>query len=527
MDSQGNIIDQNLNTTTIQYPVSIYQTLITTYSVKLATDNAGTFNANTFANVLMYICIQVPVAIPKTTSLSLSIPLAKGSPSDFLIGSKNTVKANLLNSAGIITGYSFLLGSLIALSDPVITNNNILISLSALPASTVPNKYVYIFLSSDSSSTLPAFTLPYISTNLATRYEALLNFTVQGTEYLATQALTILPSSLGASASLLCTDKTTPGIPLTVIFTPPQSYALTTGYSLIVEVEFDANYPNDLGSGISGSYPAQTNINQVNFTLVSTSIAEVRMSGLTSVSSLKTYTFAFPVGSMANQLSINVQLYFVYHDRTDVEYLTMLTSITTVGTTPAIPFGSITSSTIPLNNVLPANPLIDSLFFIEFSPYLSAGSYTSGYAGLIMPQGFMISKPTVTLTSDSGLIAPVLYSFSSLNTNFKFPSIYFGLTASIALTTSTPSITVNSFTAPSSSSTSSPFVILAPAVSGACIASGSGSPIQVTPATLLTPQLSPPIVIAKGPTSLITTISIAFTISYPISGAIVIVLNSN
>ena len=526
-DSLGNLIDLQYNSIIIRFPISISEQVIPYFTLQFASDNAGTYTANTMSSALMYICFKVNVSVPPATTISLSLPLVRSLSKDLYITAGASVKANLLSSATLVTGYNFLIGSLIGLSDPVVSSNNITISLAALATSTTANNYIYIYLTSDAASTSPAFTLPMAATNTATMYESTISFKVGAIGYKASQALTILPSSLGATASLLCTSVSTPGIPLTVTFTPPLSYSLDIGSSLVVELEFDNNYPSDLGSGISGTYPAYTNINKVTFTLVVGTVARIQMQGLLGVSDLTTYTFAIPVGAMAATLNVNIKLYFLTSLRSDVEYQVMLTSVSTPGTPVAAAFGTVVSSTIPSTSVSAGSPLIYSTFSMQVAPYVTAGTYSSGYLGLILGQGFQIEQPTATLSSDTGLISPILYYFSSTNLNFNFPSIYFGLTASIPVSTSTLSISLNTFTAPPKSFTSLPSIVLAPAASGTCTAQGTGNPITISPSTLLTPSFTPSTIEALGPSSLVQTITVSFTISYSISGAIALALNSN
>ena len=254
-DSIGNLIDTSIYSITIKYPTSTQQNLLSYFSVTFTSDNSGTLIANTMSSSIMFICFNVGVAVPKTTILSLILPINQGSVKDFSIGTGTTVRARLLTSATKLTGYTFLTGSLITLTDPIISSNEITISLSGLTTSTTAGYYTYIFLTLDTASQFPTFTLPRTATNTATRYEAVLKFTVNNIIYSGSQVLTILPTSLGATATLLCTDKNTPGLPLTINIIPPISYSLDTGNELVIELEFDSNYPNDLGSGITGAYP--------------------------------------------------------------------------------------------------------------------------------------------------------------------------------------------------------------------------------------------------------------------------------
>ncbi|OMJ93406.1 hypothetical protein SteCoe_3649 [Stentor coeruleus] len=517
-DSLGNLIDINLERTKIFYPRVTSHQMPTFYSVFFATDNTGIYTADTMDDAILYLGFKVPVAVPKTVSLTLHFPVSLSSEKDFLFGTIGSVKAKLLSSSTPVVGYNFLTGSLIGLSDAVVSSNSIEISLSGLLSSITANYYIYIYLTFDSASTMPAFSLPMTATNTATRYEATLNFTIGDIIYKASQILTILPTDLGATASLLCTSQGILGVPLTITFTPPLSYSLDSGTKLIVEVLFDNNYSNDLDSGITGSYPGYTSLDKVTFELVSGSVAKVQMLGLGSVSSTSTYVFTFPIGQMISNLNIDVKLYFVMGDRVDIEYLIMMTTIGKTGTAIASSWASVISTTQSVTAVAPDYPLISTMFSMQISPFTLLGTYTSGYIGVILPFGFSVTKATVTLTSDTGLISTVLYSFTSSNPNFKFPSIYFELTGSITVSPITPSITLSTFTSPPYSYTLKPYLFLAPATEGQCIYQGYGNDIIITPSPLLTPISTPDTIKAKGPDSLVTTISVGFTISFAISG---------
>lgn len=513
----GNLIDINLDGIRIFYPRVTSHQKPTFYSVFFATDNTGIYTANTMDDAILYLGFQVPVAVPKTTSLTLYFPVSQSSEKDFLFGTIGSVKSKLLSSSTPVVGYNFFTGSLIGLSDAVVNSNSIEVSLSGLSSSVTANDYIYIYLTFDAASTLPAFSLPMTATNTATRYEATLNFTIDDIVYKASQILTILPTDLGATANLLCTDQGVLGVPLTISFVPPLSYALDSGTKLIVEVLFDNNYSNDLDSGITGAYPGYTSLDKVTFELVSGTVAKVQMLGLGSVTSGSTYTFTFPIGQMVSDLNIDVKLYFVMGDRTDIEYLIMKTTITKTGTVTAPSWASVISTTQSVTAVAPDYPLISTMFSMQLSPFTPLGTYTSGYIGLIIPFGFTVTKATVTLTSDTGLISPVLYSFTSSNANFKFPSVYFELTGSITVSPITPSITLSTFTSPPYSYTLKPYLFLTPATEGPCIYQGYGNDIIITPSPLLTPSSMPDTVKAKGPDSLVTTVSVGFTISFAIS----------
>lgn len=527
-DSIGNLIDFQYIPTVIKFPISIKEQVLPYFSLQFASSNAGTYIADTMSSTLMYICFKIGVAVPASTFISITLPLEVNTiKKDFLITAGTSVKANLLDSATAVTDYSFSTGSLIALSDPVITSNNLTISLSSLSASIPANDYIYIYLTKDSISTLPTFALPRASTNTGTMYEATISFTISSIIYKASQVLTILPSSLGATATLLCTSTDTPGIPLTISFTPPVSYVLDSGSTLAIGVKFDNNYPNDLGSGISGAYPGYTKIDKVTFTLVSGLTATIVMNGLTSLSSLTTYTFAVPVGKMTASLNVDVMMYFLLSGRDDIEFVVMQNSISASGSAFPPTFASVISSTIVTGTVTASDPLINEQFTMEIAPFLIAGSYSTGYLGVILTEGFTISKPSVTLTTDTGIISTVLYYFTSSNVNFKFPSIYFTLSATVTVSTSTSSMTLSTLAAPQKSYLSSPYVILAPSTSATCIAYSPTNDIQVNPATLLEPGFTPDTVNARGPSSLSHTLTVSFTISYQISGAIDITLSSD
>ena len=248
MTQDGNLIDRNLEGLSIVYPISVKQQVLSHFTVQFASDNAGTLVSDTMSTAIAYICFKAPVSIPKTTILTLYLPINTGSEKDFTIGlSQTTLKAKLLSSSSLLaSGYNFLTSSLVSLSDPTISAGKLVISLSGLSSSTTLTDYLYIFLTSDASSSVPGVKLPRSASTLSTMYEAVLNFSVNGLIYKSSQAITVTPMSLGATASLLCTEKALKGIPLSISFLPPTSYSLDSGSKLIVEVKFDSNYESDL-----------------------------------------------------------------------------------------------------------------------------------------------------------------------------------------------------------------------------------------------------------------------------------------
>lgn len=528
-NADNDLIDRFIEGYTITYAISVEQQLFSHFTVQFAEDNEGNYISDTMADVLMYVCIKLPVSLTDTDSFTIYLPINPSVEKDLTAGlAETTLKLRLLSSSTLLTaGYNFLTSSLISLSDPVVSSGKITMSLTGLTTDTTSTDYIYFFFSSDSGSSLPGITLPMSASNSATKYEAIINTTISKIIYKSAQVLTISPSSFGATASLLCTDQGVLGLPLTVNIFPPISYSLDIGSKLIVEVTFDDTIETDLGSGISGAYPVYSTIEKSSFTLVQDTVAKLQMSGLTSMSSTKSYSFAFPIGIITQDLNIEIRLYFLTNTRNDIEYDIMKDSISISGTSTGISFSDIVVNTVPQGSVSASDPKINQKFSLEISPLVSSGNYNSGYLGITVPQGFSLAAAEVFLTSDSGIISTVLYSFSSSNSDFNLNSVYFSLTSLISVSSVTPSITVQTFQAPGYSNEADISVFLAPSTSSGCIAYGTGSSITVQKGQMVAPALSPDTITARGASSLISSIQAILTISYKVSGGLQIILNTN
>lgn len=490
--------------------------LATTMSLKFATANTGSYSAYSGSSVIGYLAIKMPVIIPSGTTLNLILPISGSTNSELQIGSTSSFKANYLVSSSLINGYSSNLGSLQSVTpDPTVSSNSIKFKLNS---DLTPSNYVFVYFTSDASSSLPGLNLPFVSSNTMTFYEVILSVTPYTTEYVYSAPFTIISNSLGAVSTLLCTDQSFAGIPLTVSFTP--SFSFTTKASLYVSVEITSGYASDLGSGLSvgSSYPAYTSIIGVSFALGSSSVI---MSGLSQLSTTS-YQFTFPVGSLSGTLSGNVRAYYVV---SSVQYEVMRSSISATGTSISSQFTS--SSTIATYyNGIATTPAVQSTFDLQVTPLVASGSYSTGYLGVILPTGYNISSPSVSLTSNSGIKATILYSFTLAPPSFNFPSVYFQLSNSFSLSSSTPSFTIAGITAPSGSSGSDyvRFVQSSSTLGTSCTNVGMSSNPSITLSALpfKNTAFQPNVVASLGPTSLTANVTASLTTPVTISSASII-----
>ena len=513
--------DQNGNTIELssEYRVNYTTTavLLTSMSLKFATDYSGSYSANTGSSVIGYLSLISQVIIPSGTTISLYLPITSSTNSELLLGTINTLKANMLQSSTTVNSYSTNLGSLVNLTSPTVSNN--LVSF-IVPSNTSVSNNIYFYFTNNTQGTLPGLLLPYVSSNTMTKYEAIISFFVSSVEYVYSVPFTILSSTINGVGTLLCTDTSFAGIPLTVSFTPSLAFQTTKGV-LYVEIQFSNGYASDLGSGLNtgDSYPVNTTLKGISFNL---GLSSVVLSGLTSLNT-SLYSFVMPVGAMTGSLSGNIRAYYT---SLNVQYEVMKSAILTTGTITSSFFtGSSTAASFV--DGAASNPLALSSFELRIQPFLSSGSSNSGTFGVVLPAGFNISSASVYLTSSPTVTAQVLYTFLSPTFAFAFPSIYFSLSSSVSLSTTSPQISITGILASQAASTSYVKFLQANSAGAACTNAGMSTNPSITtsPLSFVFAYFLPTSIQALSPNSLLANVTATLKLPTTIPSSAVIKLN--
>ena len=513
-DAAGNSIQLSaIFTTTFSTAAS----LLTGSSLKFALDSTGSFSAFSGTSVIGYYMLKCPVNIPANSLLTIGLPIVSGTGTEVALGTTSTFKANSLISTTALTGYSALLGSLAALSDPAVITNSITVSLPAVAS----GNYIYIYFTADAAALTPGLVLPTAGSNLLTYYEVRSSLTISSVEYVYSTPVTIIPRTFSASSvALLCNDYTIAGMPLAVSFTPAATFSTSLG-TLYLALVLSTGYATDLGSGLAAGslYPGSTSISSVYFVL---GASEVIMIGLTGLSTSAS-SFAVPLGASTTSSPTGYLLAYFVESSSSVNYEVMKSSFTITGGSATNSYFTSSSVASTYVSSVAASPQILQNFNLAITPLVSS-TYTTGYFGVFLPAGVNITTASVYLTTSTSTLATVLYSFNSPSNSFAFPSVFFDVSASVPISASTSSITISGLTAAEGASTSSLRFLLAPSANAACTnyAMLTEPSITTTALSFSATSFLPATVTALGPTSLLTNVTASLTMptNIPSTGVI-------
>ena len=513
-DINGNNIDLS---SVYQLNYTNNSQLISSMSLLFSPDDSGAYSAYSNSSVIGYLSIKSPVIIPLNTIITLTLPIASGLNTDFTFGTESTFKANYWTSTTKPTSYASNHASLLSLQDPVVSKNKITFN-SPLTASA--SQYLLVYFTSDSGSTLPGLTLPYVSSNMLTRYEILISYIISNIEYVYASPLTIISAPMTSiSANLLCTDYTFAGLPLSISFTPPFNYSTNSG-TLYIDIELTSGYLSDLGSGLNvgNNYSVESSIVGATFALQD---KKITISGLKSISTTA-YSLEFPIGSSSTSSIVGaVRIY--YTTSLGLQNEIMLSSVSiTGGSATNSNFRSSSTATTYVNNSISV-PYANSIFDLEIVPIISSGATTTGYFGVVFPAGYSFSSPVVYLTSDNTKVATILYVFNSTTSIFAFPGIYFALSSSISIGSS---ITISGIIAPISGFKGVLKFIQSPSSTGSCTHTlmSTNPNIVIAPLSFTSTSFLPSSLTTLSSGSLITNVTANLVVPTIISNTSVIVL---
>ncbi|OMJ82676.1 hypothetical protein SteCoe_16546 [Stentor coeruleus] len=496
--------------------LSAVGTMLTYGHLKFSVDNTGTYSAATGSDVIGYFCIKSPVSIPLSTEITLNLPYSLGA-GDMKITAESTIKGNMLKSSTQIDHYYD--ETLTSLQNPTASEGKIVISLAA---DTQIADYIYIYLTSDDIGTLPAFTLPYASSDISTNYEYTVSITVDSKEYIYAGPLTILVSSVvSITKELLCTTSFE-GLPYEISFMSPYNFQPSSG-SLYISIDFEG-FDDDLGSGlnIGDTYPLDTDLTGVVLTL---GTGNVIMQGLVSLDSTTTYNLKFPIGPKISSVSAKINVYFI---TSNVEHLVLSSDLGLSMLSSITHFLSATVATYV--NSVSATPKPLETFSLEIQPK-SSNTVNTGYLGVIFPAGVTFSSPSVYKSGSPSTTTNVLYSFGSSDNNFAFPGIFYELNSDFYVSSSSTTAIISGIVAPLGGFTGDVYVyfVAAGTKGSSCnyLKLSINPTITFSPYTFTESEFTPSSISARGPNSILTNVTSKLTmpINIPSSSIIVFTLN--
>lgn len=505
----------------ISYGSSV--TLASSY-LFLFSNDLDTSSTNRVCNTgggLYYISayLRFPVAITTAVSINLIFSASTNSPADYVINIGSDMLGKVLTGGSLSTDLT--LGTSLtsySTSSTGITFN--------LVSGTSANDYISVaFYRDDGLGGPKQLNLPYIASNLWTRYESRVEVSVSNIVYTYSSPMTIIADTPSLSFELLCTDSGKAGLPARIIGS--MNFDYTSLYYLYIDIELSGSLSTDLGSGLSNGeeYPfdldSGSSIPQSATMILTTGTSPILTisSGLVSVLSSNTLSAYFPLGSLsAGSYSAIVSLYYLKKDRSDIHY--EIFSVSSTRTTAANTANWQTSTST--STTMMVGTSIETTYPNGYDLTLRSASTatdTVGYVGLVLPPGFTISDAQITDGSNS---MTSLLSFSSTNINFAFPGLFAQETASLSLTKSSDTIIyILGITTAGYYSSSSPQVTIRPyeainVWNSPCQSITGTLPMITLTRGVLSPTLLPGTVAGRGPGSLQETMEINFSLVHSI-----------
>lgn len=484
--------------------------ILTSGKVSFSVDNTGTYTANAYTSVIMYFSIVSPVDLNVGDTIKLTMPFGN---TDTSFSTSGTLKANTLIRSSTVNSYASQ--SLTQNNDPVISGKVITVTMCE---DAVAGKNIYIYFSSDNGGTSPVITLPKIQSNIETLYEFSVSITKSNVEYVFAGPITIFGKEFtSATGALLCSSSVA-GVPFEVSLEPSYDFSYKAG--VYIAVEF-TGYSEDLGSGLEfgDAYPVDTSLTGVTFTLRKNMI---RIDGLTSIDSTKSYAFSFPIGAgSTSSYSATAKVFYLV---SDVEYVIMSSDLNyDLNALGSKHFSDINAETYLDSSQI--TPKVLSEFSLKFQLTYTT-TYSTGYIGVILPTGFTFNSPSVSLYSSSSITATILYYYSS--SDFGLSSIYFALDSNFEINSNSDYFRLSGIVAPIGSLTESVKFILTSDDYSECVRvrAASDPEISTDPLSFTTSTFTPTSTKARGPGYILTTVTATLKMPTEIPAGSAIVFTS-
>lgn len=441
------------------------------------------------------------VAIAATDDITLVFPISTTISEDFTINTGNILSGSYLQQSSLQTD----LTTGTSISAVSITTESLV--FNAATSST--NYLSAVFYIDDGSGGPDQLNLPYIASNLWTRYESRVEITISSILYIFSAPFTILPDSPSVTFDLLCTDSGKAGLPGRI--SGSMNFDYSSIYSLYIDITFTGSIAVDLGSGLDSGekYPfdidSTSSIPASAVMIITVGTSPIlTISGLSSILQTSLITAYFPIGALsASSYTVVVSLYYVRKDRNDVHFQAFSTSSTRTAVANTANWQTATTTVSTTSVFTPITSSSAGGLDLTLRS-ASTALNTLGYFGVILPKGFTVKDGSI---SDSTNLLSSPLTFTSENIRFAFPGILASETASVSLSTSSSkTLHVFGVTTTSFYNSVSPSVSITPYEAGvwnsACQSITGTLPSFSITRGLLSPSFEPLSVFGRGPKSL-------------------------